>query len=320
MADFQTSAALSIDIPNRELRDARRQIESELGDISISVDGSGAGASMRGGGGDGGPEMRRLADERNTLLREIVDQFQAMGGGGGGGGGRGGGGFLGTAAGSGTGTILGRLGLGGAGAGAGAAVGGGLLATLFGVGAAGGIATGGIFAGLRQLAGPRQVDRNTAQVERAERSGTGLGPAFTATSPTGLVGLAETINDRLSSFDFGGVGGSGGARPGPLDRPGAPTQRVIPPGRTGAQVRSEVRQRNAAARRIRENPGGAGRGPTGNVEVSIDVNENLEGSVVGAVNRAIESQRSRIEQRIRRDLEQDISRAAGGRIGAGGGQ
>jgi len=61
MADFNTEAELSITVPDRELRQARQQVEESLGTVEI---GAGGGARADGGGRQARQQMR-LADERN---------------------------------------------------------------------------------------------------------------------------------------------------------------------------------------------------------------------------------------------------------------
>jgi hypothetical protein len=72
MADFNTEAELSITVPDRELRQARQQVEESLGTVEI---GAGGGARADGGGRQARQQMR-LADERNGYLERIDDRLE----------------------------------------------------------------------------------------------------------------------------------------------------------------------------------------------------------------------------------------------------
>ena len=87
MTEFETSAALSIEISSRELRDARKEIEDGLGDVQVGVStsggsGGGAGAAMLDDISDHTDELVTLADERNDILEDILDELEQQGGGG----------------------------------------------------------------------------------------------------------------------------------------------------------------------------------------------------------------------------------------------
>lgn len=130
-ADFTTTARLELVVPDAELRDARSEIEQAVGDMDVSMNATGRGSATRAvtdGGSTSGlspSRARRLRREEITLARQRTDQLGDIvtiledgdfGGGGGGGGGAGSGflpGVLGGAATTGSGGVLGRLGLAG---------------------------------------------------------------------------------------------------------------------------------------------------------------------------------------------------------------
>jgi len=98
MTDFGTEAELSIHIPQRELRQARSEIESELGSVGVTVE-NGRAARPDGGVATslaGGAAVDELSDQTD-LLEDILDELGAGAGGAGGvggGGAAGGGGSL----------------------------------------------------------------------------------------------------------------------------------------------------------------------------------------------------------------------------------
>lgn len=123
MSDFETSAELSITVPQRELRQARQEIEDGIGSVSVSVEN---GRAMRPDGGISGASLAGASaidelGDQTQLLEGILDELEDGSGGGGsglgGGGGGGGGGSgllsgLGLGAGIRAGGSLGGLGLG----------------------------------------------------------------------------------------------------------------------------------------------------------------------------------------------------------------
>jgi hypothetical protein len=96
--DFSTSAALSIEIPSRELRNVRQQIESELGSVEIGATDGGsmsAQSARRGGAGSSRERRRRRREFRwnrdnhdniETIVSLLRSVEEKVGGGGGGGG------------------------------------------------------------------------------------------------------------------------------------------------------------------------------------------------------------------------------------------
>ena len=94
MSEFETTASLSIEVDQRELRSVRQEIEDELSDVALGIE-----ASMSGGGAGGGGNpafardratMIRLDRNRNESLEDIIailDDIEDGGGGGGDGGG-----------------------------------------------------------------------------------------------------------------------------------------------------------------------------------------------------------------------------------------
>lgn len=87
MTDFQTSAAVTVELDSGSLRDARSTLEDELSSdpITVSVD-SGKTAMADGGqrtGGlsslrDGVESLTTLADDRNTILGEMLEALDAQ--------------------------------------------------------------------------------------------------------------------------------------------------------------------------------------------------------------------------------------------------
>lgn len=78
--EFGTSAQVAIEIPQSELRNARQQIESEIGAVEVGItDGGSMSAQTAGGGGSGGRERRRRrrefrwARERTDYLETVVE-------------------------------------------------------------------------------------------------------------------------------------------------------------------------------------------------------------------------------------------------------
>ena len=109
-ADMGTEVELSLTVPERELRTARKTIQDGIGDVQVGVQtGTGAASRATGGGGAGGAGGRmqrrtfRWARQRTEHLQDTVmllDEIaqSVTSGGGLGGGGGGGGGLLGGAA------------------------------------------------------------------------------------------------------------------------------------------------------------------------------------------------------------------------------
>jgi len=129
MTELSVGVSLQARPDQRSLREARREIEDTLGDVTVDVatsggGGGGAGASMLREVSDDTTALVGLAEDRNDLLEDILDILEDESGGADGGllrgtgdsGGGGGGGIGGLPIG-----ILTALGLGAAGAGAGAA-------------------------------------------------------------------------------------------------------------------------------------------------------------------------------------------------------
>ena len=89
MSEFETTASLSIEVDQRELRSVRQEIEDELSDVALGIE-----ASMSGGGAGGGGNpafardratMIRLDRNRNESLEDIIailDDIEDDGGGG----------------------------------------------------------------------------------------------------------------------------------------------------------------------------------------------------------------------------------------------
>lgn len=77
MSEFNTTANVSIEIESGELRDARRQIEDALSDVSLGLDASPDGS---GGSGGGGPtnisELQTIADSLDNIESNIGDISQ----------------------------------------------------------------------------------------------------------------------------------------------------------------------------------------------------------------------------------------------------
>ncbi|AFH22622.1 hypothetical protein OSG_eHP31_00050 [environmental Halophage eHP-31] len=86
VADFATSVALSFEVDNTELRAVRDEIEAELDTVSVGVETGGTGTPVTDGGLDVGT-LTTLAEDRNDLLDDILDELETGGVGGGGGGG-----------------------------------------------------------------------------------------------------------------------------------------------------------------------------------------------------------------------------------------
>ena len=100
MSEFETSATITAELDQRSLRDARDELESELTADPITVSAGGSRARTDGGRNparalmdvrDSVSSLATLADDRNTLLGDLVDAtesqaFEAAQGSGGGGG------------------------------------------------------------------------------------------------------------------------------------------------------------------------------------------------------------------------------------------
>lgn len=196
MTDFETSAALSIELDQRSLREVRSELESELGDVSVGVSGGGAAATMTDGGRSG-----NLADRLDTQSDLLSDQLDVLedieselgtGGllGSGGSGGGGGTGLLptgGGGGGGGAGGFLGALGLGGL---AGRASG-----LLGGLGKLGGVSA----------AGSAIFDSNFG-VKQSDEIGGGILDFFATTTARGAGELGSILGDAGSSA-VQGLGG-----------------------------------------------------------------------------------------------------------------
>lgn len=89
MAEFGAAATLSLEVPDSELRAARREIESELGDLEVSIDATASGGTTGRPTGDNAEidrhlttandvldDLDELAIERNNLLRELIDETE----------------------------------------------------------------------------------------------------------------------------------------------------------------------------------------------------------------------------------------------------
>lgn len=93
MADFSTEVELSLSVPTRELRSAKSQIESGLGDVSVGVSSDGPASRATDSGRSNRRERRmfRWARQRTDDISEILDVLldveEKMGEGGGGDGG-----------------------------------------------------------------------------------------------------------------------------------------------------------------------------------------------------------------------------------------
>jgi len=96
MTQFDSEVELEVTVDQSSLRDARDEIESEMGDVAVSV-GSGTSGTAQLAGGSGGrdivdhtSDLVGLAETRNDLLRDLVDAQEqgnfdrALRGGGGG--------------------------------------------------------------------------------------------------------------------------------------------------------------------------------------------------------------------------------------------
>ena len=94
MSDFETTATIEIEIAEQSLRDARDDIESALGDVSVSVSAGGGGrpAEMRSDGGRSGRQRRRArqqhrwARQDNDHIEDILEILEGLETGGDGGG------------------------------------------------------------------------------------------------------------------------------------------------------------------------------------------------------------------------------------------
>lgn len=366
MADgFETQASLSISIPKRELRNARRTLEEELGDVGVGINaqtgGGGAGASMLADGGRALGELRSLAKDRNDLLRELIDQLQLDGGGVPGGGG-GGGGLPGG--GGGVPTIIqpfrrkpkkpktppktktGPLQKVKNATPAIAAT----AATTTAAGTIAGAGTFGIWQGLKEVAGREQVNQNEVVAEEAERQSTGLGPAFTATAPTGATAIAMTIAERLGLTGGGGIeapeevinrrlgiGGSLFPEPAPSrarrlrnprPSPSSPTERLqslqgAPTSGGGRLSTGPPSTDLFADRRASRRVGGGADlsrgqgndwslGGGGSANVSVDVSASTGEAVAEGVARAVEKHKQEIERNVKDAVEQKLARESGG--------
>jgi len=96
MADFDTEATITFRADRGSLRDVRREAEQELepvGSLSLSADGGTASGGVAAGGQPGQLRtiaghtrtLQNLADNRNAILRNILDELQEGGPGGNGG-------------------------------------------------------------------------------------------------------------------------------------------------------------------------------------------------------------------------------------------
>jgi len=160
MTDFSIESGVRI--PDREKRDAKRDLQQSIGDVTIDVDAaqSGAGGASTAGLAGGAGALDELSDQTD-LLQSISDELEKIGVSGGGGGGGGGGSLLGGTSGVAIGSAL--------------TGGGGLLGTVLGKGKSGlgsllkgrGSITGAIgrspFTMLSQTAGRRDVSSRAGQ-------------------------------------------------------------------------------------------------------------------------------------------------------------
>jgi hypothetical protein len=182
--DFQTGAELNVSVSSSSLRDARRTIESELGDIEVDVI-----ASLEGGGavGSRSPEApgidlsrRQLgelerANEYLEVMTEDLDDLAAMGGGG-----------------DGDGTSLGGLARG-----LGAGVGSGLGLTALGIGAGAGIGGLGIGAGLGLATGNIQLPEESITLDAGDIT---LSPTFESVPVT--IGEGVSLEPTIGPEDI----------------------------------------------------------------------------------------------------------------------
>jgi hypothetical protein len=199
MADFSTSVALSFEIDDAELRAARDDIESELGGVSVDIDAGGTGGAVPDGGLDMGT-LTDLADERNDILDDILDELESgtFGGGGGGGGGLPIPGFGGGGDGGGFG-LLEALGIGSIASGGRGAVG------RFGPA---GLAIAGLL-GANEVASQQAEQQTGITASDAITAG---GPGGGAGSGTGFF-VPDLIANQITSRLGGGGGGGDGEVP-----------------------------------------------------------------------------------------------------------
>ena len=87
MSEFETSAELSIHVPNREIKSVKRDIQDGIGSVNVSLDngratrpdGGASGAGLAGGTA----AIEELGDQ-TQLLEDIHDELDGGAGGGGG--------------------------------------------------------------------------------------------------------------------------------------------------------------------------------------------------------------------------------------------
>lgn len=184
MAEFTTTAALEIEVDQRSLRSARKEIESNAGSVSMGVDspsplradGGGLSNFNRNKASRERAMSRQLLTSQVELLDDIKDEIEKAGVSGGGGGGGGGGSGVG-------GTLLQALGLRSV-LGGGGGMAAGLLASPFALAGGAGLAIGG---GLGLAARQLGVDQSRRPMEAATgtRGMNPSGPPGTqAPSPT----------------------------------------------------------------------------------------------------------------------------------------
>ena len=184
MTDFETTAELSLVVPDSELRSARSEIES-IGSVPVSVEGGRAttGSSAMTDGGIGAVESQ--LDEANDYLEEIADGLGGSGAFGGGGGG--GGPTIIPAGGRGLVKGAGKLGL-------------------LGLLASAPTAAGEFGGDAAQLLADDQTANILDDIESLFKAGSGAqGPAINAGTQLGFV-AGQKISEFLSGFGSGGGG------------------------------------------------------------------------------------------------------------------
>lgn len=208
MADFSTAVTLEVEVDEASLREARADIEDDIGPVPVG--GGGSTAVPDGGGATslaGGAVIDELGDQTD-LLGEILDEIEEGGlGGGGGGGGIPGGGIL-------SGLGAGRLAGGAAGLGA-----LGALATFIGTGGAsqtggvGSLIPAGLFAqALNNAPGPGESGIPDA-IRGPKGAETGIPSVGSRIG--GFIDTAGAVGSVLGELAGGGAPISGGGGPAP---------------------------------------------------------------------------------------------------------
>lgn len=73
MTEFGAAAALELSVSDREIRQARREIEDGIGEVNMSVSPSEMAGGIRGGAGDIQTDLVNLAKEEGEKLDDIID-------------------------------------------------------------------------------------------------------------------------------------------------------------------------------------------------------------------------------------------------------